>query len=86
MSSISQLKQQVNVVGEQAIKTSGQLSQLAQNLETQVGQINSQIGGTASGEDKTMMSSFQQASKAIKEAASALASAGKSAKDWAAKA
>ena len=56
------------------------------NLDKNVAAVNSAIGGTSSGEDKKMVASFQQASKAVKDAVKALQEAGKSAKDWAAKA
>lgn len=86
MSSISNLKQQVSQVGKQATDTAGQLAALATNLEKNVATINNAIGGTASGEDKEMMAAFQQASKAVKDAAASLQAAGKAANDWAAKA
>lgn len=85
-SSISQIKQQVNQIGIQANSTAGQLSQLATNLEKNIAAVDSAIGGTASGEDKTMIASFQQACKAVREAASSLQAAGSAARDWAAKA
>lgn len=85
-STISQIKQQVNQIGQQATSTAGQLNQLASNLDKNVAAVNSAIGGTSSGEDKKMVASFQQASKAVKVAVKALQEAGKSAKDWAAKA
>lgn len=85
-SSIAQIKQQVNQIGQSATSTAGQLSQLASNLEKNVAAVGSAIGGTSSGEDKTMISSFQQASKAVRDAAAALQAAGAAAKDWVAKA
>lgn len=86
MSSIGEIKQQVNQIGSQATTTAGQLAQLASNLEKNVAAVNSAIGGTASGEDKTMIASFQQASQAVKDAVVALQAAGATAKDWVAKA
>lgn len=85
-STISQIKQQVNQIGQQATSTAAQLSQLATNLEKNIAVINSAIGGTSSGEDKTMIAAFQQASKAVKDASASLQAAGAAAKDWAAKA
>lgn len=85
-STISQIKQQVNQIGQQATSTAGQLAQLATNLEKNVGAVDSAIGGTASGEDKKMVEAFQQASKAVKDAAAALQAAGSAAKNWAANA
>ncbi len=85
-STISQIKQQVNQIGQNASSTAGQLSQLATNLEKNVAAVSSAIGGTSSGEDKTMISAFQQASKAVKDAAASLQAAGAAAKDWASKA
>lgn len=85
-STISQIKQQVNQIGQQATSTAVQLSQLASNLEKNIAVINNAIGGTSSGEDKTMIAAFQQASKAVKDASASLQSAGAAAKDWAAKA
>lgn len=85
-SSISQIKQMVDQIGKQATSTAGQLSQLSTNLEKNIAAVNSAIGGTASGEDKTMVASFQEASKAVKEAAASLQAAANAAKDWASKA
>ena len=85
-STISQIKQQVNQIGQQATSTAGQLSQLASNLDKNVAAIGNAIGGTSSGEDKTMIASFQQASQAVNDAVKALQAAGNAAKDWAAKA
>jgi esterase/lipase len=85
-STISQIKQQVNQIGQQANATASQLSQLAANIEKNVAQVNSAIGGTASGEDKTMIIAFQQASKAVNEAATSLQAAGNAAKEWSSRA
>lgn len=85
-SSISQIVQLVNQIGQQASSTSAQLSQLATNLEKQVATVNSAIGGTSTGEDKTMIEAFIQASQAVKEAAGQLQEAAKAAKEWATKA
>ena len=85
-SSISQIKQTVNQIGMQATSTAGQLSQLASNLEKNMAAVNAAIGGTSSGEDKTMMAAFQQASKAVKDASASLLAAANAAKDWAGKA
>ena len=43
-SSISQIKQQVNQIGQQAASTAGQLAQLATNLEKNIAAVNSAIG------------------------------------------
>lgn len=85
-SSISQIKQMVNQIGQQSTSTAGQLSQLASNLEKNIAAVNSAIGGTASGEDKTMIAAFQQASQAVKNASASLQTAANAAKDWASKA
>lgn len=85
-SSISQIKQQVNQIGQQANSTAGQLAQLATGLEKNIAVVNSSIGGTSSGEDKTMIASFQQASQAVKNAAASLQAAANAAKEWASKA
>ena len=86
MSNISQIKQQVNGIGEQAKTSAAQLNSMATNLEKNVAAINSAIGGTSQGEDKAMVAAFQQASKAVKEAAALLLQASTSAKEWAARA
>lgn len=85
-SSISQIKQQVNQIGQQATSTAGQLSQLATNLEKNIAAVNAAIRGTSSGEDKTMIAAFQQASQAVKNASTSLQAAANAAKDWAGKA
>lgn len=85
-SSISQIKQQVNQIGQQANTTAGQLTQLSKTLENNVAAVEKAIGGTSSGEDKTMIESFRLASQSVKEAANSLQAAGTAAKNWAAKA
>ena len=85
-SSITQIKQQVNQIGQQATTMASQLSQLTSSLEENIAVVNSAIGGTASGEDKTMIASFQQANQAVKNAASSLQAAANAAKNWAGKA
>lgn len=85
-SSISQIKQQVNQIGQQATSTAGQLAQLATNLQKNIAVVNSAISGTSSGEDKTMIAAFQQASEAVKNASASLLAAGNAAKDWVGKA
>lgn len=85
-SSIAQIKQQVNQIGQQAATTAGQLTQLAANLEKNIAVVNQAIGGTASGEDTKMVNAFQQASQAIKNASASLQVASEAAKDWIGKA
>lgn len=85
-SSINQIKMQVNQIGQQAVSAAVQLSQLASNLEKNAAVVNAAIAGTSTGEDKTMIASLQQASEAVKNAASSLQVAAHAAKDWASKA
>ena len=85
-SSISSIKQQVNQIGQQATTTAGQMTQLASTLSKNIASVNSTIGGTASGEDKKMITAFQQASEAVKLAAASLQAAASAAKDWSSKA
>lgn len=85
-SSIYQIKQQVNQIGQQANSTAAQLAQLALNLEKNIATVNNAIGGTSSGEDKKMIASFQQASQAVKNASASLKAAADASKEWAAKA
>ncbi len=84
-STIVQIKQQVNQIGQQATQTAGQLAQLASNFDTNIAVVNSAIGGVTSGEDKTMIASLQQASQAVKNASASLIAAANAAKNWAAK-
>ena len=85
-SSIAQIKQMVNQIGQQASNTAAQLSQLALKLQENGAQVNSAISGTAAGEDKTIVASFAQSSKAVQDAATSLLAASQAAKDWAQKA
>ena len=71
-SSISQIKQLVEHIGQQATSTAGQLLQLAANLEKNIATVNSTIGGTSSGEDKDMMEALYQASQAVRGASGSL--------------
>lgn len=84
-SSISQIKQQVNQIGQQTTSTAVQLFQLSSNLEKNVAVINAAIGGTSNGEDKIMIEAFQKAGQAVKNASLSLQMAAKAAKDWSAK-
>lgn len=84
-SSIIQIKQQVNQIGKQASTSASQLLQLATNLENHMATVDNAIGGAASGEDKTMITSFREASKSVKEAAESLKAAADAAKEWGAK-
>jgi len=85
MSELSQLKAQVNQIGEQAATLAGQIAQMAQNLEGNMAAVSQAIGGTSSGEDETMIASFQAANNALNDAATSLQAAGNAAKSWAAK-
>lgn len=83
MSDIKSIKLQVLQIGKNAVTTATQLNQLAANLSKNAAAINSAIGGTASGEDQKMVAAFQQASEAVKAAATQLVQAGQSAESWA---
>jgi hypothetical protein len=83
MSDIKSIKLQVLQIGKNAVSTAAQLNQLAANLAKNAAAINSAIGGTASGEDQKMVAAFQQASEAVKAAATSLVQAGQSADSWA---
>ena len=76
MSDIKSIKLQVLQIGKNAVTTATQLNQLAANLSKNAAAINSAIGGTASGEDQKMVAAFQQASEAVKAAATQLVQAG----------
>lgn len=83
MSDIKSIKLHVLQIGKNAVTTATQLNQLAANLSKNAAAINSAIGGTASGEDQKMVAAFQQASEAVKAAATQLVQAGQSAESWA---
>ena len=83
MSDIKSIKLQVLQIGKNAVSTAAQLNQLAANLAKNAAAINSAIGGTASGEDQKMVAAFQQASEAVKAAATSLVQAGQAADSWA---
>lgn len=86
MSTISQIKQQVNQIAQSASSAAQQLTQLATKLEQNSAAVNAAIGDTSSGEDKTIAAAFLQASKSVKDAASQLQAASQAAKNWANKA
>lgn len=86
MSSISELKQQVTQIGQQANSLAGQLAQLSKNIENNIAAVANAIGGTASGEDKNMIAAFQQASQAVGNASASLQAAAQAANNWVAKA
>lgn len=85
-SNISQLKQQVAAIGNQATSLAGQLQSLTSQFQQSIAAVQGAIGGTASGEDKEMIAAFEQANESVKNASSQLQAAGRAAKDWAAKA
>ena len=85
-SGIGQIKQQVAAIGNQATSLAAQLNSLTSQMQQSIATIQSAIGGTASGEDKEMIAAFEQANKSVQSAAASLQAAGRTAKDWAAKA
>ena len=86
MSSIGNIKQQVNQIGQSATSAAAQLVSLAQKLEQNSAAITQAIGDTSTGEDKSISTSFLQASKAVKDAANALQAAAQAANKWVSKA
>ena len=86
MSQLSNLKQQINQVAEDARNTAQGLAAFSSKFSQAIAQIQALIGGTAKGTDKHLISTLQTADKEVKTAVQALQSASKSAKDWAAQA
>ena len=82
MSQLGNLKQQVNGIGTAAKASAANLSSFFQQFSTKIGEVQSLIGGAASGADQQAMQSFQAAAKAVQQAVAALEGAAQAANRW----
>ena len=83
MSQLNQLKQSVNGVADAAKKTGSALAQYDKQFSQQSQRVQSLIGGAAQGKDREVVAALQTASRAVKEATSALQNAARIAQQYA---
>lgn len=77
MSQLGQLKSQIQSLAQELNNTGGQLSQYHQNLNQQVTQVQSVIGGSAQRKDQEVIAALENANSQVKDAVAALQNASK---------
>lgn len=82
MSQLSQLKQQIEAIGNSAQKAGNGLESFSSNFRSQIQSVQSTIGGSAQGKDQKIISDLQTASSAVTRAAQALQTAARTAKSY----
>ena len=84
MSQLSQLKQQINSIGEDAKSTAQGLSTFKSKFSRSVGQVSATIGGSAQQVDRKMIQTLQAAEKQVDAAIAALQQASSAARSYSA--
>jgi len=84
MSQLSQLKQQINSIGNDAKTTAQGLSGFKSKFSQSVGQVSATIGGSAQQVDQKMIQTLQAAEKQVDAAIAALQQAAAAANSYAA--
>lgn len=84
MSQLSQLKQQINSIGNDAKSTAQGLSGFKSKFSQSVGQVSATIGGSAQQVDQKMIQTLQAAEKQVDAAIAALQQAASAAGSYAA--
>lgn len=79
MSQLSQLKQQVAAIGNDAKTTSQGLAGFKQKFSSSIAQVSALVGGSTQGVDKNIIQTLQAAEKAVDQAIRALQSAAQTA-------
>ncbi|GAA2328847.1 hypothetical protein [Dactylosporangium salmoneum] len=72
MSDVRQLKGRLDQISRDAKSTASNLAGFSGRLGRQIGEIESSIGGTATGTDKDMIGTLQAAEKQLAQAITAL--------------
>lgn len=83
MSQLSQLKQQINSIGNDAKSTAQGLSGFKSKFSQAVGQVSATIGGSAQQVDRRMIQTLQAAEKQVDAAIAALQQAASAANSYA---
>jgi ABC-type transporter Mla subunit MlaD len=83
MSQLSQLKQQINSIGNDAKSTAQGLSGFKSKFSQSVGQVSATIGGSAQQVDQKMIQTLQAAEKQVDAAIAALQQAASAASSYA---
>jgi ABC-type transporter Mla subunit MlaD len=83
MSELSQLKQQINSIGNDAKSTAQGLSGFKSKFSQSVGQVSATIGGSAQQVDQKMIQTLQAAEKQVDAAIAALQQAASAASSYA---
>ena len=82
MSQLKQLKEAINGMSKSATDAGNNLAQFEQQFNKQAQAVQQVIGGSAQGKDKQVVDAIQQASRAVKQATSALQNAGRIAQQY----
>jgi hypothetical protein len=72
MSDLNQLRARLDQIGREASGTANSLATFGSRFGRQVGEIESTIGGTATGVDKNMIATLQAAERQLSQAVAAL--------------
>jgi hypothetical protein len=72
MSDVTQLKGRLDRIGQDAKTTANNLAAFRSRFSRQVSEVESTIGGTATGVDKDMIATLQAAEKQLAQAVEAL--------------
>jgi uncharacterized protein YjbJ (UPF0337 family) len=83
MSDVQRLKSQLEQIGSEAKTTAGNLSSFKQKFSQASGEVQSAIGGTATGTDKQILETLQAAQKQVDAAVAALEGAASAASSYA---
>ena len=83
MSQLSQLKQQIDSIGNDAKSTAQGLSGFKSKFSQAVGQVSATIGGSAQQVDRRMIQTLQSAEKQVDAAIAALQQAASAASSYA---
>lgn len=82
MSELARLKQNIDGIAQSAQTASANLAMFEQKFSQQSQAVQQIIGGSAQGKDRDVMSSIEQASRAVRQAGAALERAAKVARQY----
>lgn len=82
MSQLSQLKQQIEALGNSARQTSASLRGFSSQFRTHIQEVHATIGGSAQGKDRQVIADLQAASQAVDSAVRALQTAAGTARSY----
>ncbi len=82
-SQLNQLKQSMRNMADTAMKTGSSVAQYEKQFNKQRQEVQNLIGGSSQGKDREIQQALARASKAVKDATSALQEAAKAAQKYA---